>query len=179
MCREPNWLKGVDCHSSIQNWPEAKQLALLYIVRPSDFDLMAYCNMVNERAPNRITFDEVSVFISQIRGEGMSKKVTWNVNGPVTAEWLRSLGLDAFKSNGKYPTNTADLLIESRTGLRKDEFWVLKFERNSKTDEWFVSLSAHQGKQYLTSFWLASVTTREEVYRVFKSLGLPPEPPNE
>lgn len=66
VCREPNWHTGVDCHSSIQNWPEAKQLALLYCVRASDFDLPAYCNMVNERAPNRITWDEVSVFISQI-----------------------------------------------------------------------------------------------------------------
>lgn len=45
------------------SWPEAAQLACLMENRPEDFDLVAYNRLVNERAPNRITQDEVDFFI--------------------------------------------------------------------------------------------------------------------
>jgi hypothetical protein len=59
VCRYPNFRRQTDCHGIVQNEKEAKQLARLYMVRPSSFDLVAYNNLVNPRAPNRITFDEV------------------------------------------------------------------------------------------------------------------------
>jgi len=43
-------------------WPEAEQLACLKINRPEDYDLVAYNRLVNERAPNRITEEEVDQF---------------------------------------------------------------------------------------------------------------------
>jgi len=43
-------------------WPEAEQLACLKINRPEDYDLKAYNRLVNERAPNRITEEEVDQF---------------------------------------------------------------------------------------------------------------------
>jgi hypothetical protein len=44
-------------------WPEAEQLACLKINRPEDYDLVAYNRLVNERAPNRITEEEVDHYI--------------------------------------------------------------------------------------------------------------------
>lgn len=43
-----------------REWPEAKQLAVLKRRRPGDYDLAAYNDIVNPRAPQRITEDEVS-----------------------------------------------------------------------------------------------------------------------
>lgn len=40
-------------------YPEARQLAILRKSRPDDFDLVAYNALVNPRAPNRITLEEV------------------------------------------------------------------------------------------------------------------------
>ena len=40
-------------------WSEASQLRCLLESRPEDFDLVAYNALINERAPNRITMDEV------------------------------------------------------------------------------------------------------------------------
>lgn len=40
-------------------WPEARQLAVLAESRPEDFDLEAFCYLMNPRAPNRVTLDEV------------------------------------------------------------------------------------------------------------------------
>lgn len=40
-------------------WPEAKQLAVLRRKAPENFDLKAYNRLVNPRAPNRITIEEV------------------------------------------------------------------------------------------------------------------------
>lgn len=42
-------------------WPEPAQLRLLRNSRPHDYDLVAYNALVNERAPNRITEDEVRI----------------------------------------------------------------------------------------------------------------------
>lgn len=43
-------------------WPEARQLALLLREAPEDFDLAAYNALVNPRAPNRITLEEVHAY---------------------------------------------------------------------------------------------------------------------
>jgi hypothetical protein len=40
-------------------WSEAGQLHCLLAARPDDFDLVAYNALVNPRAPNRITIEEV------------------------------------------------------------------------------------------------------------------------
>ena len=51
-----------DCHDemgSAAKWPEARQLALLAEKRLKDWDLEAYLEMTNPRAPNRIGIDEV------------------------------------------------------------------------------------------------------------------------
>ena len=53
-------------------WPEARQLALLLDRAPEDFDLAAYNALVNPRAPNRITLEEVNgyrVLDSNIRSD--------------------------------------------------------------------------------------------------------------
>ena len=40
-------------------WPQARQLAALRRRRPADYDLPAFNHLVNPRAPNRITEEEV------------------------------------------------------------------------------------------------------------------------
>lgn len=51
------------CNSTVvtnrRAWPESRQLAVLKRRRPGDYDLAAYNQMVNPRAPGRITEDEV------------------------------------------------------------------------------------------------------------------------
>lgn len=59
VCLEPNWAKNRDCHAHIQNWSEVRQLALLYTVRGTDFNLEKYNFMVNPLAPKRIEVHEV------------------------------------------------------------------------------------------------------------------------
>lgn len=46
-----------------KEWPEARQLAVLKEKSPEDYDLAAYCDLINPRAPNRITQDEVDEWI--------------------------------------------------------------------------------------------------------------------
>lgn len=57
VCLDP-WGKP-PCHDTVQVWSEVKQLALLYLVRQSDYDLQAYLEMTNYRAPRRIMQSEV------------------------------------------------------------------------------------------------------------------------
>ena len=71
VCRYPNFRKQCDCHRIVQNESEARQLARLYTVRPSDFDLPAFNRMVNPRAPNRITLDEVMAEVDRLT-EGLT-----------------------------------------------------------------------------------------------------------
>lgn len=42
-----------------REWPESRQLAVLLRKAPKDFDLAAYNALVNPRAQNRLTIDEV------------------------------------------------------------------------------------------------------------------------
>lgn len=51
-------------------WPEAKQLALKYLTDNLNFDLVKYNTLVNSRAMNRITIDEVMAFVEQLTTEG-------------------------------------------------------------------------------------------------------------
>lgn len=48
-----------------KEWPESRQLAVLLAKSPDDFDLAAYNQLVNPRAPNRITIDEVRAWLNQ------------------------------------------------------------------------------------------------------------------
>ena len=51
------------CHEQLGNaaiWPETRQLALLRVRRPADFDLVAYLELTNPRAPQRITLAEIT-----------------------------------------------------------------------------------------------------------------------
>jgi hypothetical protein len=41
------------------SWPETRQLAVLRLRRPQDYDLAAYNQLVNPRAPDRIREEEV------------------------------------------------------------------------------------------------------------------------
>lgn len=50
-----------------KEWPEARQLAVLKRESPEDYDLVAYNRLVNERAPNRITPNEVDDCLSELR----------------------------------------------------------------------------------------------------------------
>lgn len=43
-------------------WPEPRQLSVLRRSRPADYDLLAYNQLVNERAPNRITEADVDSY---------------------------------------------------------------------------------------------------------------------
>lgn len=66
VCRQPDFANQTDCHRTVQNEPEARQLARLYLCRQSDYDLTAFNAMVNPRAPNRITQDEVDAEIENL-----------------------------------------------------------------------------------------------------------------
>lgn len=54
------------CHEELDSrkkWPEARQLAVLRHARPGDYDLVAYNELVNPRAPQRITETEVDHYL--------------------------------------------------------------------------------------------------------------------
>ena len=51
-----------------REWPEAKQLALLALSRPEDFDVRAFCSLINPNAPNRVTYEEVVEELVMIKG---------------------------------------------------------------------------------------------------------------
>ncbi len=55
----------VDHHDRIQNWSRAKRLALLYIARPSDFDLEKWYALTGRRWPD---WEEVSACVNEILG---------------------------------------------------------------------------------------------------------------
>lgn len=58
-----------------RQWPEAKQLALKYLVDTSSYDLKAYNKLVCEKAVNRITQAEVDVFIKELINGGVVRTV--------------------------------------------------------------------------------------------------------
>jgi hypothetical protein len=60
------WECNSGCLKDRRSWPEARQLALLKVKSPEDYDLRAYNDLVNPRAPNRITEEEVENFTKTI-----------------------------------------------------------------------------------------------------------------
>ena len=62
-----------NCHTVTDRavWPQARQLALLKFLRPGWYDLEAFNWTVNPRAPNRITQDEVDVYLKEFE-DGVS-----------------------------------------------------------------------------------------------------------
>lgn len=48
-------------------WPRVRQLALLQKRSPEDYDLAAFCNLVNPRAPSYITQEEVDMHAKSFR----------------------------------------------------------------------------------------------------------------
>lgn len=75
LCREPNWRTGEDCHKIVGEWPQARQLALLYLTRSGDYSLAAFNELVNPNAPLRITQDEVDVHIKDIFASLAQKRI--------------------------------------------------------------------------------------------------------
>lgn len=54
------------CNQEVCNkklWPEARQLSILKWRRPEDYSLVCYNAVVNERAPNRITEEDVDAYL--------------------------------------------------------------------------------------------------------------------
>lgn len=62
------WHCNAEAVEDKRQWPEARQLALLRALAPEDYDLVAYNALVNPRAPNRITEEEVSAWIFRVVG---------------------------------------------------------------------------------------------------------------
>ncbi len=54
---------------AVQGEPQARQLARLYMVRPSEYDLVAFNFLINPKAPQRITQDEVDAEIRNLLNE--------------------------------------------------------------------------------------------------------------
>lgn len=95
-----------------------------------------------------------------------------SVNGPITTEWLRSLGCDAIKEHdGTFSETKAILLMENKSGRKMEQFWLLEFQRDA--NGWIVFLSAHEEYRHLALKQLATVHSREDVCRVMKVFGLP------
>lgn len=70
-----------NCHKLTDKsvWPEARQLSILFKSRPEDFDLMAYNNLINPNAPDRITIGDVVYEAYLHLGERAATKVEqWN-----------------------------------------------------------------------------------------------------
>lgn len=79
-------------------WPEAKQLAVLVSSRPEDFDLEAFCYLMNPRAPNRVTLAEVVEHMAvEIKGLDQSRLLTqqevaliMRVNKKTVWSWIQN-----------------------------------------------------------------------------------------
>ena len=66
VCRYPYFRTQRDCHRLVQNEPEAKQLARLWLSRPDDYDLVAYLELTRPNAPLRIEQWEVDRWVTVI-----------------------------------------------------------------------------------------------------------------
>jgi hypothetical protein len=94
----------------------------------------------------------------------------------ITGEWLRSLGLPAFKHCGEYREHETTLMIlEKESAFHDDRFWVCNFGKD-KGDEWRVSLDVQDGNRHAGTLYLASVKTHSDVRRLASALGLTLEP---
>lgn len=69
------------CNADLNNkgdddWPETRQLALLAMARPYDFDLREYNALVNPRAPRRITLFEVFEEMARAKEKAQQTQVS-------------------------------------------------------------------------------------------------------
>ncbi len=103
------------------------------------------------------------------------------VSSEITDEWLRSLGMKAFKQlGGEYRENQTSLLIEKDSGFDRS-FWVLDFNRNNDGGAWTVMLKGHDhsgyggSSKFLALIQLADVSTNDDVIAILKVFGLPKE----
>jgi hypothetical protein len=62
LCNAPHGTKP-SCHDVVGLWPRARQLALLYHVRTSDYNLDVYHQKVGHKSPSQ---EEVDVHIEEI-----------------------------------------------------------------------------------------------------------------
>lgn len=76
-------------------WPEARQLALLFQRRPKDFDLPAYLELTNPNAPNRITLDEVAAYMPDEQLTVTDVANLMKVNRRTVQTWIDSEELAA------------------------------------------------------------------------------------
>lgn len=60
VCRHPDFRSQTDCHRTVQNEQEARQLARICVFRPWDYNLPAYLHLTRPAAPRRISEAEVS-----------------------------------------------------------------------------------------------------------------------
>lgn len=86
------------CHEefdSAAKWPEARQLALLAEKRLYDWDLVAYLNLTNPRAPRRIELHEVLEYMSDqlLKVEEVAERM--QVNRRTVQTWIDSGQLPA------------------------------------------------------------------------------------
>ena len=54
------------CHQIVGEWPRARQLALVRLRRPNDFDLEAYWELIRRRSPD---LDEVMFWVEKLKEE--------------------------------------------------------------------------------------------------------------
>lgn len=80
---------------SAATWPEARQLAVLAERRLFDFDLKAYLNLTNPRAPNRITLQEVQEYMSDELLKVEDVAVRMRVNRRTVQSWIDAKQLPA------------------------------------------------------------------------------------
>lgn len=71
VCREPDFMGQKVCHDMVQKESEVRQLARLYLVDQSRFDLPAYLTLTRPTAPNRITLTEVMQAADEILNVGV------------------------------------------------------------------------------------------------------------
>jgi len=115
------------CHEELGSaavWPEARQLALLAEERLHDWDLVAYLNMTNPRAPKRIELEEVVSFMDQslLKVEQVADRL--QVNRRTVQSWIDSEQLVAVDVR---PAGAA------RAMWRVDPLDLLEFARLRKT----------------------------------------------
>jgi len=59
VCRQPDFRSQTDCHRTVQNEPEPRQLARICVFRPEDYNLPAYLRLTRPQALRRISEAEV------------------------------------------------------------------------------------------------------------------------
>lgn len=109
-------------------WPESRQLAVLAGSRPEDFDLEAFCYLMNPNAPNRVTLAEVLEHMVDIKGIDQCRMlnpgevaIIMQVNRKTVWSWIEAQQLRAIDvspagaSRRQWRVEPADLLRFSKS----------------------------------------------------------------